>query len=111
MINIFFIKKSHKKIIMSSKAIGIDLGTTNTVCGVYQNNQIIIIPNKGQNLTPSFIGFEETSSKILIGEAARNKFISNSENTIYDAKRLIGRRFKDESVQEDIKILSYKNKI
>ena len=96
---------------MSSKAIGIDLGTTNTVCGVYQNNQIIIIPNKGQNLTPSFIGFEETSSKILIGEAARNKFISNSENTIYDAKRLIGRRFKDESVQEDIKILSYKNKI
>ena len=96
---------------MSSKAIGIDLGTTNTVCGVYYGNTIKIIPNIGQNLTPSFIGFEETSSNILIGEAARNKFISNSENTIYDAKRLIGRRFKDESVQEDIKILSYKNKI
>ena len=96
---------------MSSKAIGIDLGTTNTVCGVYENDKVIIIPNIGQNLTPSFIGFEETSSKILIGEAARNKFISNSENTIYDAKRLIGRRFKDKSVQEDIKILSYKNKI
>ena len=96
---------------MSSKAIGIDLGTTNTVCGVYQYNQVIIIPNQGKNLTPSFIGFDKTSSKILIGEPAKNKFISNSENTIYDAKRLIGRRFKDKSVQEDIKILSYKNKI
>ena len=96
---------------MSSKAIGIDLGTTNTVCGVYKDNAIKIIQNIGKTLTPSFIGFEETSSNILIGEAARNKFISNSENTIYDAKRLIGRRYKDESVQEDIKILSYKNKI
>ena len=85
---------------MSSKAIGIDLGTTNTVCGVYQNNQVIIIPNIGQNLTPSFIGFDKTSSKILIGEEAKNKFISNSENTIYDANRLIGRRFKDESFKK-----------
>ena len=49
---------------MSSKAIGIDLGTTNTVCGVYENNHVIIIPNQGKNLTPSFIGFEESKKRI-----------------------------------------------
>ena len=51
---------------MSSKAIGIDLGTTNTVCGVYYGNTIKIIPNIGQNLTPSFIGFEESLEFVLL---------------------------------------------
>jgi heat shock 70kDa protein 1/2/6/8 len=88
-------------------AIGIDLGTTFSCVGVFENGNVTIISNdQGNRITPSYVSF--TDKERLIGESAKNCATMNPKNTIYDVKRLIGRRFNEPSAQNDIKHFSFK---
>ena len=90
-----------------SKAIGIDLGTTYSCVGVWQNGRVDIIANdQGNRTTPSYVSF--TDQERLIGDAAKSMVSSNPSNTVFDAKRLIGQKFNDSKVQDDMKHFSYK---
>jgi L1 cell adhesion molecule like protein len=83
-------------------AIGVDLGTTNLCQGFFQNDRVEIIANEhGNRTTPSYVSFSD--SERLIGDGAKNQSAQNPKNTVFDAKRLIGRKFSDAAVQSDIK--------
>lgn len=88
-------------------AIGIDLGTTYSCVGVYKDNGVEIIPNSmGNRTTASWVSF--TESERIIGEGAKSASTSNPANTIYDIKRLMGRKYSDPNTQKEIKNFPYK---
>ncbi len=92
---------------VSGTSIGIDLGTTYSCVGVWQHDRVEIIANdQGNRTTPSYVAF--TDSERLIGDSAKNQVAINPYNTVFDAKRLIGRRFSESSVQSDMKHFSFK---
>ncbi|MBI2416290.1 MAG: molecular chaperone DnaK [Candidatus Kerfeldbacteria bacterium] len=90
------------------KIIGIDLGTTNSCMAVMEGGQPKVLENaEGLRTTPSIVAISKTSER-LVGQSAKRQAVTNAENTIFSVKRLIGRRFSDESVQRDITLLPYK---
>ena len=90
-----------------SKIIGIDLGTTNSCVAVVENGVPKVIENsEGARTTPSIVAYAD--EEILVGASAKRQAVTNSKNTIYAAKRLIGRKFDEEAVQKDINLMPYK---
>eukprot|EP00929_Paragymnodinium_shiwhaense_P013331 TRINITY_DN121196_c0_g1_i1.p1 TRINITY_DN121196_c0_g1~~TRINITY_DN121196_c0_g1_i1.p1 ORF type:complete len:698 (-),score=219.52 TRINITY_DN121196_c0_g1_i1:211-2304(-) len=99
--------KEKKANTVEGPVIGIDLGTTYSCVGIYKNRRVEIIPNdQGNRITPSYVAF--TDDERLVGEAAKNQATSNPTQTVFDVKRLIGRRMSDSQLQKDLKLLPYK---
>lgn len=91
---------------VEAPCVGIDLGTTYSVVGIWQKGEVHIIPNEmGNRITPSVVAFTDTER--LVGDGAKNQLPQNPKNTIYAIKRLIGRKYADATVQADKKLLSY----
>ena len=90
------------------KIIGIDLGTTNSCVAVMEGGTPKVIENaEGKRTTPSIVAYT-ADGQVLVGESAKRQAITNPKNTLYAVKRLIGRKFADEVVQRDIKMVPYK---
>ena len=91
----------------SDYVIGIDLGTGNSCVAVMKDNKVEVITNSdGERTTPSYVAFTDTEK--LVGLAAKNQYAMNPKNTVYEVKRLMGRKYDDPEVQEDIKRFTYK---
>ena len=90
------------------KIIGIDLGTTNSCVALMEREEPVVLPNsEGSRTTPSIVGFTESGER-LVGQIAKRQAITNPENTIFAAKRLIGRKFESDQVKHAIPNLPYK---
>ena len=90
------------------KIIGIDLGTTNSCVAIMDGSSAKVIENsEGDRTTPSIVAFAD-GDEVLVGQAAKRQSVTNPENTFYAVKRLIGRRYDEEAVQKDIKLVPYK---
>src|SRR6185295_1806592 len=90
-----------------AKIIGIDLGTTNSAMAVMQSGKPEIIANsEGARTTPSVVAMSKNKER-LVGQVARRQQVTNPKNTIYEVKRLIGRRWEDQEVQRDLKLMGY----
>src|SRR6185295_20156832 len=96
-----------------SKVIGIDLGTTNSCVAIIEQSptgkiDVKIIPNaEGARTTPSIVAFTASGER-LVGQSAKRQAVTNATNTVYAVKRLMGRKFKDEEVQRQLKLAPYK---
>ena len=94
---------------IEGETIGIDLGTTYSCVGIWENDRVEIIANdQGNRTTPSWVAFQETEK--LIGEAAKNQYNKNPENTIFDIKRFMGQKYTDPNVQAELKHMPFKMK-
>ena len=90
------------------KIIGIDLGTTNSCVAVMEGGDAKVITNpEGGRTTPSIVAMSESGER-LVGQIAKRQAITNPENTVFGVKRLIGRKFESNEIQQDMKILPYK---
>lgn len=93
---------------MTGPCIGIDLGTTYSCVGVWRNGRVEICANEqGHRITPSYVSWTKPDGTRLIGDSAKNAAASNPTNTVFDVKRLIGRKFEDSSVQKDKSLLPF----
>src|SRR5256714_15188027 len=90
-----------------AKAIGIDLGTTNSCVAVIEGKARVIETAEGSRTTPSMVAFTDTG-EILVGQPAKRQSITNPENTIFAIKRLIGRRYDDPVTQKDMSMVPYR---
>ena len=89
-----------------SKVIGIDLGTTNSCVAIIEGGNPKVIENsEGARTTPSIVAY--TDDEVLVGASAKRQAVTNPKNTVYAAKRLIGRKFKEEAVQKDLDLMPY----
>src|SRR5574340_1024842 len=91
-----------------AKVIGIDLGTTNSVVAIMEGGDPVVIANQeGSRTTPSVVAFTDKGERV-VGQIAKRQAVTNSENTIFSIKRLMGRKYRDAEVQKDITVLPYK---
>ncbi|HCK92133.1 MAG TPA: molecular chaperone DnaK, partial [Gammaproteobacteria bacterium] len=92
---------------MSGRIIGIDLGTTNSCVAVREGDKVVVIENaEGARTTPSIVAYAE-DGEILVGQPAKRQAVTNPKSTLFAVKRLIGRKFTDDVVQKDIKMVPY----
>src|SRR3990172_4625112 len=91
-----------------AKIIGIDLGTTNSCVAIMEGDKVKVIENsEGDRTTPSIVAFTD-DDQVVVGQSAKRQAITNPANTLYAVKRLIGRKFDEEVVQRDIKLVPYR---